>query len=401
MGDWSRKGPLDGPPARLGGRQGGDFGERRNSRDPAGEARPTRDFTWERRGPLAPLAPEEGGPRSRDGSRPRRAAPEGMGERSESYRGARQSPAATWGEPRPEGARPRQEPAEIRPERVPTAAEKDNQWRDRMRPEVTPETSTPNSPGASAAPALAQRPKLNLTKRTVSEAPADASSTADSKASPFGAARPIDTAAREKEVEERRQQAIKEKHEADEKAKEERRVAKEAAAAAEAKAKEEAEAAAKKAEEDKANGKVDEVKQEEPPKVATENGATEEKKAPAQPKESPPQPKEAPKPKTFEGNWRSAGGDRSARGPPRGPRGDGARDGGHRGSRDIRNEPRDAREPRGPRHEGRGPRNSGPHSQQQAAPVVGDAESPVKVDSDGWTTVAVGKKGRGGRPVAS
>ncbi len=95
------------------------------------------------------------------------------------------------------------------------------------------ELSTPPSPaGAPAAPATRQ--KLNLAKRTVSEAPPDANSSdaapaADSKASPFGAAKPIDTATREKEVEERRQIAIREKKEADEKARAEKKAAEEKA----------------------------------------------------------------------------------------------------------------------------------------------------------------------------
>lgn len=95
------------------------------------------------------------------------------------------------------------------------------------------ELSTPPSPaGAPAAPAT--RPKLNLAKRTVSEAPSDANSSdaapaADSKASPFGAAKPIDTATREKEVEEKRQIAIREKKEADEKARAEKKAAEEKA----------------------------------------------------------------------------------------------------------------------------------------------------------------------------
>ena len=84
------------------------------------------------------------------------------------------------------------------------------------------ELSTPPSPaGGPAAPTT--RPRLNLAKRTLSEAPSEANSsdaapTADSKASPFGAAKPIDTATREKEVEEKRQIALREKKEADEKA---------------------------------------------------------------------------------------------------------------------------------------------------------------------------------------
>jgi translation initiation factor 4B len=70
---------------------------------------------------------------------------------------------------------------------------------------------------------------LNLAKRTVSEAqPAQDTSTPSDKPNPFGAARPIDTAAREKEIEEKRQLAIRQKKEADDKAREEKK-AKEAA----------------------------------------------------------------------------------------------------------------------------------------------------------------------------
>jgi translation initiation factor 4B len=58
-----------------------------------------------------------------------------------------------------------------------------------------------------------------------------AAPTGDSKASPFGAARPIDTAARERQVEEKRQLAIRQKKEADDKVKAEKaekaRIAKE------------------------------------------------------------------------------------------------------------------------------------------------------------------------------
>jgi len=75
---------------------------------------------------------------------------------------------------------------------------------------------------------------LNLQKRTVPEtepAAAAAATSTDSKSSPFGAARPIDTAAREREVEEKRQLQIRLRKEAEEKAREEKR-AKEAAAKA-------------------------------------------------------------------------------------------------------------------------------------------------------------------------
>lgn len=95
----------------------------------------------------------------------------------------------------------------------------------------TPETSTPPSPAPPAAPAT--RPRLNLQKRTVSEADPGSSPNpgGDSKASPFGAARPVDTATKEREIEEKRQLAIRQKKEADDKVKaekaEEKRQAKE------------------------------------------------------------------------------------------------------------------------------------------------------------------------------
>lgn len=101
-------------------------------------------------------------------------------------------------------------------------------------PTPSRDTSNPPSPAAAAPPT--SRPRLNLTKRTVSEAEPGASpvsSATDSKASPFGAARPIDTATREKEIEEKRQLTIRQKREADEKARtekaEEKRLAKETA----------------------------------------------------------------------------------------------------------------------------------------------------------------------------
>lgn len=334
-------------------------------------------MNWERRGPLSPTVPQESG--SRESSRAR-GPQEGLGERSESYRGNRRDPA-TWGEgngrpPRQYNERPE------RPERTATAAEKDFQWRSNMRPDAAnaPAAETPASPGAAPAQP-AGRPRLNLQKRTVSEAAdSSASAASDSKASPFGAARPIDTAAREKEIEEKRLQAIQEKREADEKAKEEKRLAKEAAAAkaeAEAEAKEAAEAVEAKAEA-KAEAET-ETKPEGEAKVEgeTQNGAAEEKI----PIRTRDQPKEAPKSRATEsGNWRSE--PRTPRGPPnRGDRGD-------RGSR--------GGPARGPRNDNRAPRSNG---QQAAAPVAeGDAPAAAPTaDEDGWTTVAVGKKGRTGR----
>lgn len=107
-----------------------------------------------------------------------------------------------------------------------------------MRPDPPSKSSTPPqeksdppSPAGPVAPAV--RPKLQLQKRTVSEAdPASpVSATSDAKASPFGGARPIDTFTREKEIEERRQLALRQKKEQEDKIREEKRQAKEAAKA--------------------------------------------------------------------------------------------------------------------------------------------------------------------------
>ncbi|KAL7912188.1 hypothetical protein GGI35DRAFT_309108 [Trichoderma velutinum] len=389
LSEWTRKGPLPDLPGARGPRS--DFGERRPPRDPASDGRSTREMTWERRGPLSPLSPQE--PGSRESSRAR-GPQEGMGERSESYRGNRRD-APAWGEGRQEGGRPPRQYNERperpeRPERTATAAEKDFQWRDRMRPDAAnaPPAETPASPGA-APPAQAPggRPRLNLQKRTVSEV-ADSSSSAagDAKASPFGAARPIDTAAREKEIEEKRLQAVQEKREADEKAKEERRQAKEAAVAkAEAEAEAEAKQATEAAEaaETAAEAKADaetETKAEEEPKTEQEkeNGASEQK-VPIRTRDQPKDFSQGQKSRATEsGNWRSATNEqRASRGNFRGGRGGGRGDG----------------PPRGPRNENRAPRSNG----QQAAAPVAEGDAPAPTDEDGWTTVPAGKKGRTGR----
>ncbi|KAJ5993302.1 hypothetical protein N7451_009026 [Penicillium sp. IBT 35674x] len=212
--DWTRRGPLPAAPERriperssfgrgmdAGSDAGSERGGRRNNFESDGKFR---DFgNWERKGPLSPPA----GPPAREGGRTH--SNEGPGS---AYR--RSSPA--WGEgqgrSQDDGSRP------PRPERTPTAADMDNQWRSKMRPDQPKEAGAPTSPTAPAA-----RPKLNLAKRTVPDAATTAASTTgDSKASPFGAARPIDTAAREREVEEKRQQALRQKKEADEKARAEK-----------------------------------------------------------------------------------------------------------------------------------------------------------------------------------
>ncbi|KAL4903164.1 hypothetical protein BDW74DRAFT_156754 [Aspergillus multicolor] len=227
--DWTRRGPLpDAPQRRVPDRS--SFGRNLDNVSDAGsEPRrrggfesdgKVRDFSnWERKGPLSPPPMREGRPRSNEG---------GPGFRS-------RSPA--WGEGRSErsqdGSRP---PRREFQERAPTAAEMDNQWRARMKPDAPKQPSNPPSPSPAAAvpaaaPAPATRPKLNLQKRTVTDAAASPT-TGESKSSIFGGARPIDTATREKEVEQRRQLALRQKKEADEKAKtdkaEKQRVAKDA-----------------------------------------------------------------------------------------------------------------------------------------------------------------------------
>lgn len=185
-----------------------------------------RDFgNWERRGPLTPSTggpPSAGGPetlRRNDRSFDRRGSPswgEGIG----------RAPPSSDGGSRP----PRRDVSErpVAPPREPTASEQDSQWRNKMQPDKpvasntpTPDVSMPSSPVPPAS-----RPKLNLAKRTVSTAPADdnasATSATDSKASPFGAAKPIDTAKRDQEFEARQEEKRKEKEEADAKAKAER-----------------------------------------------------------------------------------------------------------------------------------------------------------------------------------
>jgi translation initiation factor 4B len=224
--DWSRKGPLPDMPGQ--GRQPSRTFERRPFEDRSdagseagGSKRPgyfqddgkVRDFgDWSRKGPLSPSATA--------------AVPAREGRGNPSWGEGRGSDAGS----RP----PRKEFQERAPvERAPTAADQDSQWREKMRadpaPVASPEASTPSSPQVAQAPK--ERPRLNLTKRTVSEQkPDDAPAAApQSKASPFGAARPTDTANRDREIAEKREIAIREKKEADDKVKEEK-AAKETAA---------------------------------------------------------------------------------------------------------------------------------------------------------------------------
>lgn len=243
--DWSRKGPLPDLPGqqrRVSDRPsfpsrsldntsdaGSDRGSRRQFDQGDGKVR---DFSnWERKGPLSPAiaaAPpslsEGGRQRSKDGPAFRKSSP-------------------AWGEGTgrsQDGARPSRREYQEKPpvERPPMASELDNQWRSKMRPDAPAKSPTPSrDPSNPPSPAPATRPKLNLQKRTVSEAepgssPATTTPALESKASPFGAARPVDTSAKEKEIEEKREMAIRQRKEAEEKARaekaEEKRLAKEA-----------------------------------------------------------------------------------------------------------------------------------------------------------------------------
>ncbi|KAI5928716.1 hypothetical protein F4810DRAFT_705652 [Camillea tinctor] len=415
LSSWERKGPLMDVPSRSNDRRNNDFGERRAPREAPADDGKVRDMgNWERKGPLSPLPAAERPAGSRDNSRPRTID----GNRGDSFRKDRRQSPATWGEGRQEGSRPPREFRERperpeRPERAPTAAEKDNQWRSSMKPDPPAKSPEPSrnvseasSPaGPAPAPAPGGRPRLNLQKRTVSEAPDVASpglssAGGDAKASPFGAARPIDTAAKEREIAEKREQLLKEKKEADEKAKEERRLAKEAAAkeaaekaAAEAekpqqevvveKTVEKAEAPAEPKVEPKAEPKA------EPKEGGATNGGAGEHRQPSRPRDSIQNPKSRA---VESGNWRAASGEqRGGRGGYVNARGRG--DGRGRGGA-----------PRGPRggFEARSPRaNGNPASPQQPSTPASPApetDAPATQDPDGWTTVpAKGRRGQSTR----
>jgi translation initiation factor 4B len=431
FGDWSRKGPLPDLPSRGGERSGrggfgADFGGERRERTPYAGAEgdgKTRDFgNWERRGPLSPLPQQEQrGTSLRDGGR--QVSRGNDGPKGEGFRDRHASPAA-WGEGRPAagsqdgGSRPPRREFQERPivERAPTAAEQDNQWRTKMRPDAPPAKSpvtsregseAPSSPAPGSAaptPAPAGRPRLNLAKRTVSEMPDQPSPTVsvsgDAKASPFGAARPIDTATKEREVEERRLAALKEKKEAEEKAKAEAKAAKEAAEAEKAE-KAEAATATAAAEGDK---KVEILQRGEGETAETENqnGEVVDDKA-VKPKEIVRDAR--PKPADT-GAWR-----RPSSGPPGPPQGRDDIPRGPRGGRGSRGGGR------GPRHhdEGRGGRqvSNGRNAVTPASPAA-QTQSPTApepeaapLEEDGWSTVSKPKKNnnRGGnagsRAIAS
>ncbi|KAI6092506.1 hypothetical protein F4821DRAFT_253956 [Hypoxylon rubiginosum] len=423
LSSWERKGPLTDLPSRSNDRRPQEFGERRapSFRDAPADDGKVRDFSnWERRGPLSPLPQAERSAGSRDSSRPRTNdanRSERGGDRGDAFRKDRRASPATWGEGRQEGSRPPREFKERterpeRPERAPTAAELDNQWRTSMKPDHKAKSpvqshegsEAPPSPAtSSAAPAAGGRPKLNLQKRTVSGSPdvlspglpSAGAAGGDPKANPFGAARPIDTAAKEREIAVKREQQLKEKKEADEKAKEERRLAKEAAAKEAAEKAEKAAADAEKAKAEPVEEAVAETS-EEPKEGEAQNGAATEQKVPVKPKENVQNAKSrASESRASEsGNWRTSSGEQ------RGGRGGYVN---ARGRGDARGR---GGAPRGPRgnFEGRPPRANGSSpaaSQQptQTSSPAPEAEAPAAPAApakteDGWSVVTNKGKGR-------
>jgi translation initiation factor 4B len=251
-------------------------------------------------------------------------------------------------------------------------------------------SEAPSSPAVAAVPL--SRPKLNLAKRTVSEAPdlpSPTSVSGDAKASPFGAARPIDTAAKEREIEEKRLAALREKKEAEDKAKEEKREAAKAAKAAEAEKQEVVEGDKKieilhRAEDE------DSSKNEETIESENANGTIVDDKS-VKPKEIV----RDMKPKSADtGAWRRPSG-----GPPpprddipRGPRGRGRGRGGRGGRGDDRGH-----------DEGRSPRQSanGGASPATLAQAATEQPEPTALEEDGWSTVSKPKKNNRGGNQAS
>ncbi|KAK2882502.1 hypothetical protein FQN49_000301 [Arthroderma sp. PD_2] len=373
--DWTRKGPLPDLPGQRrvsdrpsfgGGRNfdaasdaGSDRGGRRGY-EQANDGR-SRDFSnWERKGPLSPSlqnAPiaREGRPQSKDGPQFRRASP-------------------AWGEGREgrsqDGSRPPRREFTERPvpERAPTAPELDNQWRARMRPDAPAQPTAPAQPetpvepttptvGSGATPGA--RPRLNLQKRTIPEVEATAPppAAAETKSSIFGGAKPIDTAAREKEVAEKRELALQQKKEADEKAKAERIEKQKAEKAAREEAEKEAANGAK--EDAPEGGKPVEILKREGEKAPAE-GEGEVSQAGGQKTEAGQEKNRPQPPSRTSSGWRNGGG-RGRGGPPH-SRG-GSRSTSHRG------------------HPGQGP------SADAASPA-----SPATPDEDGWSTVSAKQK---------
>jgi translation initiation factor 4B len=215
---------------------------------------------------------------------------------------------------------------------------------------------------------------LNLQKRTVSEAdPNPPTSAGDSKASPFGAARPVDTARKEQEVADRKE---RERKDAEERAKEEKRKKDEATKAD--KEKNQAEGTASSADpsendagESTASAKESKENGAQAPRAGYEilqrlkdegeEGDEDEEEAPSKaPQDKQAKPREStrdmPIRKGGQGSWRRGSGQQGGR----------------------------------PERSDRSDKNAGPAAKEQ--------------DSDGWSTVPKSTRGRGrggARAVAS
>ncbi|KAL2891433.1 putative RNA-binding protein sce3 [Ceratocystis lukuohia] len=423
--DWTRKGPLADLPNTSNRNANREFTERRAPREPA-EDRGIRELgTWERKGPLSPAVREDS---AREGGRPQ-SNQNSSGERSDSFRGNNRREGASWGEGnRQPGGEQNENSRPPRPERAPTAAERDNQWRSNMRPDNAVAAAATEAPASPATSTVPTRPLLKLQKRTAVDTAEDASPVvSSSKSNPFGAARPIDTSAREREVEEKR---IKEKKEAEEKAKaaKEAKEAKEAQEAAEKAAAEKA--AAEKAE---ADAKAAAEKAALPASTVTPEksyakanaGSTDapEPKSSTGPRNREQHPREQKPSRAAEsGNWRSSatrgnGPIGPRRGDNRGPRGgrqDGGANRGHRGDGSHRGEHRHGGH-RGDNHRDIRDQHSvpstpvtasAPESSAAAAPpaaspaaAAAPASASGPAEDDGWTTVSVPRGKRNGRAV--
>jgi translation initiation factor 4B len=212
----------------------------------------------------------------------------------------------------------------------------------------------------------------------------------DSKPNPFGGAAPVDTVAREREIEEKRLAAIQEKKEAEEKAKAD---AREAAKAAEA----------EKVEKDK---KVEILKKNEGEDASKDGETIEREDAQGEvvddkavkPKEIVRDAKPRP---SDSGAWR-----RPSAGPP-GPRDDNI----PRGPRGGRGGRGGGRGPRGYHDEGRGGRQNSNGARPSPSPATAP-QTPTTgpeaavLEEDGWSTVSKPKKNnrggnQGSRAIAS
>jgi len=220
-GDWTRKGPLEDLPGRSGSRPS-DRGDRGSS-TPVDSGRDWGDMRGSKFAPSVPVSPALGSARStggfgggfdRDGPSSARAggfrdrdfSPAGGPPPAEdrdwgAARGGRFAPTLTM-ERRPSNMRP-----EV-PERKASESDSASTWRRAAPPSAsaTPLAGSPSSedvPGTSTPPTPAapfERKRLQLAPRSASSTSVTSEAspaTPSSRANVFGAATPVDTAARE------------------------------------------------------------------------------------------------------------------------------------------------------------------------------------------------------------